>query len=102
MPLFFEAWYFLSDTSLVQVRFCQRAVYPLHTPSLTLHHLQTPALTAELYISLGRIGSLSQPITFDNVQIHDIVRLETAICRDVEGHVYFHMTRLDVIARRPL
>ncbi|RPD58131.1 hypothetical protein L227DRAFT_613193 [Lentinus tigrinus ALCF2SS1-6] len=80
IPAFFEAWAYANNQEPPQ------------------HH---PPIVPQLYLSLQRIGYGSQIITFADLRVHDVVRLEAAICRGVVRSVYFHVKRLDVLERPP-
>ncbi|RPD52061.1 hypothetical protein L227DRAFT_618135 [Lentinus tigrinus ALCF2SS1-6] len=79
ISLNFEAWAFGSDPE----------------PS---HH---PHIEPEIYLSTHGIGYQSDRITFADLRIHDVVRLEAYIARGVSWRVYFHMKRVDVLQRSP-
>ncbi|TFK77723.1 hypothetical protein K466DRAFT_607784 [Polyporus arcularius HHB13444] len=79
LPMFFEAW--------------------IH------RHLYEDGCFPKIFLSLKRVGCHSLPLRFEDIRLHDVVRLECRVRdddhREVSPRVWFEIERLDVIAREP-
>ncbi|TFK77684.1 hypothetical protein K466DRAFT_607834 [Polyporus arcularius HHB13444] len=79
LPMFFEAW-----------------IHP---------NLNEDGRFPKIFLSLKRVGCHSLPLRFEDIRLHDVVRLECRVRdddhREVSPRVWFEIERLDVIAREP-
>ncbi len=101
LPFFFEGWIHPNlneDGVRNRPPFCpwletvpDSLLMPQHFPKICL--------------SLKRVGCHSVPLRFEDIRLHDVVRLECRVrdddSREISPRVWFEIERLDVIAREP-